>query len=157
MDLLLPGPPLAEWLLATFADKKMALWTGPDAGRGRAGRAARAMVHALRERLGWTEVEPGGGFDGLVVLVALGGAEAPREASLAVRPGGWVAELAHPPPVPLWRPGRWAARGELVRRASASRAGAWLGRGCFAVEQWAPVDMPRLLVTCGRVRAIPGA
>ncbi|MFY0537394.1 hypothetical protein [Nannocystis pusilla] len=35
--------------------------------------------------------------------------------------------------------------------------GVWLGHGCYAVEQWAPIDTPRLLVTCGRVRAIPGA
>lgn len=157
MDLLLPGPPLAEWLLATCAGKKMALWTGPDAGRGRAGRAARATVSALRERLEWIAAGETGGLDGLVVLAALGGAEAPEAVVAAVRAGGLVVELAHPPPVPLWRPTRWAARGALVRGASANRAGAWLSRGCFAVEQWAPLDVPRLLVTCGRVRAIPGA
>lgn len=155
MDLLLPGPPIAEWLLAAGAGKKMALWTGPDAGRGRAGRAARAIVHALRARLGW--VEPGAVSDGLVVVMALGGAEPPDAALTGVRTGGQVIELAHAPPVPLWRPGRWASRGELIRRAGELRAGAWLRRGCFAVEQWAPLDVPRLLVTAATVRAIPGA
>ena len=37
------------------------------------------------------------------------------------------------------------------------RARAWLEFGLYGVEQWAPVDLPRLLVTCGRRRAIPGA
>lgn len=157
MQSLLPGPPLAEWLLASFAGKKMALWTGPDAGRGRGGRAARATTAALRERLGWVEPAGASGLDGLVVVAALGGVEPPLAALPAVRGGGWLVELAHPPPVPLWRPSRWAARGELVRGASAARAGLWLGRGCYAVEQWAPIDTPRVLVTCGRVRAIPGA
>ena len=36
------------------------------------------------------------------------------------------------------------------------RARAWLGLGVYAVEQWAPIDLPRVLVTCGRWRAIPG-
>ncbi|HEY8376400.1 MAG TPA: hypothetical protein VIK91_07925 [Nannocystis sp.] len=154
MDLLLPGPPLAEWLLAVSADKKMALWTGPDAGRGRAGRAARTTVNALRAQLGW--VDPGGATDGVVVVVALGGAEPPDAILSGVRAGGPVIELAHVPPVPLW-PGKWAARGELVRRASELRAGAMLRRGCFAVEQWVPLDVPRLLVTSARVRAISSA
>ncbi|MDC0718431.1 hypothetical protein [Nannocystis bainbridge] len=156
MDLLLPGPGLAEWLLAALGGKKVALWTGPDAGRGRGGRAARATTTALRQRLGWTELAGASGLDGLVVVVALGGAEPPEDALRAVQDGGALVELAHPPVVPLWRPSRWAARAELVRRASQARAGEWLGRGCFAVEQWAPIDTPRLLVTCGRVRAIPG-
>ncbi|MFY0537393.1 hypothetical protein [Nannocystis pusilla] len=51
MDLLLPGPGLAEWLLAALSGKKVALWTGSDAGRGRGGRAARATTTALRDRL----------------------------------------------------------------------------------------------------------
>lgn len=157
MDLLLPGPSLAEWLLARFAGKKMALWTGPDAGRGRGGRAARATTTALRERLGWVELAAASGLDGLVVVAALGGAEPPAEALQAVRGGGFLVELAHPPVVPLWRLKRWAARGELVRRASEDRAALWLARGCYAVEQWAPIDAPRVLVTSGRVRAIPGA
>lgn len=113
---------------------------------------------ALAERMGWGALTGGQGLDGLVVLTALGAAETlPEEALGSVRAGGHVVELAHLPPVQLWRPRRWAGRGALVRGASESRAGVWLGRGCFAVEQWAPIDMPRLLVTCGRVRAIPGA
>ncbi|MCY1057247.1 hypothetical protein [Nannocystis sp. SCPEA4] len=157
MDLLLPGPSLAEWLLATLAGKKVALWTGPDAGRGLGGRAARTTTTMLRSRLGWVELAGASGLDALVVVATLDGVEPPADALAAVGGGGLLVELAHPPKVPLWRPSRWAARGELVRRASASRAGLWLGRGCFAVEQWAPIDAPRVLVTCGRVRAIPGA
>lgn len=156
MDLLLPGPSLAEWLLATLAGKKVALWTGADAGRGPGGRAARQTTAALRERLSWPSLAGASGLDALVVVAALGGAEPPEEALRAVNGGGLLIELAHPPKVSLWRPSQWAARGELVRRASASRATLWLGRGCFGVEQWAPIDAPRLLVTCGRVRAIPG-
>jgi hypothetical protein len=151
MDLLLPGPSLAEWLLATLADKKVALWTGPDAGRGLGGRAARQTTTALRQRLGWTGLAGASGLDALVVVATLGGAEPPEEALRAVNGGGLLVELAHPPKVSLWRPSRWAVRG-----ASASRATLWLGRGCFAVEQWAPIDAPRVLVTSGRVRAIPG-
>lgn len=157
MDLLLPGPGLAEWLLAALSGKKVALWTGSDAGRGRGGRAARATTTALRDRLGWVAPAGASGLEGLVVVMALGGVEPPADVLQAVQGGGVVIELAHPPVVPWWRPSRWAARAELVRRASESRAGVWLGRGCYAVEQWAPIDTPRLLVTCGRVRAIPGA
>jgi len=42
-----------------------------------------------------------------------------------------------------------------VRMAAELRAQAWLGFGLYAVEQWAPVDLPRVLVTCGRRRATP--
>src|SRR5690606_5626951 len=157
MDLLLPGPPLAEWLMAMFAGKKMSLWTGPGAGRGRPGRTARATVAAIAEQAGWQALAGAGGAGGGGGLPALGAAEELPEAGLgSVRAGGHVVELAHAPPVELWRPTRWARRGALVREAAASRAGLWLGRGCFALEQWRPVDMPRLLVTSGQVRAIPG-
>jgi hypothetical protein len=43
-----------------------------------------------------------------------------------------------------------------MRSAAELRARAWLEFGLYGVEQWAPVDLPRLLVTCGRRRAIPG-
>lgn len=159
MDLHLPGPPLAEWFVYNFADAKMAVWTGADAGRGRVGRVLRATLLALRGRLGWTTLAPGQrGLDGLVVLTALGeGSDLPAAGLAAVRPGGWLIELGHPPAVSAWRPLQWVRRGRALRRASEVRAREWLGRGCHAIEQWAPVDLPQALVTCGRVRAIPSA
>lgn len=154
MELHLPGPPLAEWLVYRFRDARMAFWSGPEAGRGRVGRALRATLQAVGGRLGWTAPE-GGGFDGLVVMTALAeGSDLPATALAAVRPGGWLVEAGHPPPVPLWRPSRWGSRARIVRRAAEIRAGVWLGRGCYEVELWAPVDLPRVLVTCARVRAV---
>lgn len=158
MDLHLPGPPLAEWFVYTFGDAKMALWTGADTGRGRVGRVLRATVMALRGRLGWKPLAGQVGLDGLVVLTTLGeDSELPASALAAVRPGGWLVELGHPPAVAPWRPLQWVRRGRALRRASEVRARLWLDRGCYALEQWAPVDLPQALVTCARVRAIPAA
>lgn len=148
MDLYLPGPPLGLWLDARLGGADMALWSGDG--------VRRAALAGLRRRP-WRELAGARGLAGLVVVAAL--AErcgAPAEALAAVRPGGWVIELGVPPRVSLW-PGRWRARRRLMRRAAELRAGEWLARGCYALEQWAPVDAPRLLVTCGRVRAIPAA
>lgn len=158
MDLHLPGPPLAEWFVYTFGDAEMALWTGADTGRGRVGRVLRATVMALRGRLGWKPLAGQVGLDGLVVLTTLGeDSELPASALAAVRPGGWLVELGHPPAVAPWRPLQWVRRGRALRRASEVRARLWLDRGCYALEQWAPVDLPQALVTCARVRAIPAA
>jgi hypothetical protein len=43
-----------------------------------------------------------------------------------------------------------ASAREPLRTAAELRAQAWLGFGLYAVEQWAPVDLPRVLVTCGQ-------
>lgn len=149
MDLYLPGPPLGLWLDERVGAGRMALWAGAGVSRG--------IAAALRRRRTWTELAGAQELAGLVVVAEIAEAcEVPAAAQAAVRRGGWVIELGVPPRVSLW-PGRWRARRRLIRRAAELRAGEWLARGCYAIEQWAPVDTPRLLVTCGRVRAIPAA
>lgn len=159
LDVQLPGPPLAEWLVFALGKARVAVWSGPGAGRGASGRVVGATVGALGKRLAWSPLgptDPPGSLDGLVAVVALGEPAEPP-ALTALRPGGWVIELGHPPAAPLWRPRLWLRRRRALRGAAESRAGAWLARGCYAVEQWAPIDVPQALVTCGRVRAIPAA
>jgi hypothetical protein len=151
----LPGPALGEWLVyALRADG-----AGVLAGTG-CDRLVLARVVAVAAAEGWPVLGPGElrELGALVVVRALGGAEVEPEVARAVpgvRPGGWVVELGHPPALLRWRPWTWPGRTRLLRTAAELRAQAWLGLGLFAVEQWAPVDAPRVLVTCGRRRAIP--
>jgi hypothetical protein len=79
------------------------------------------------------------------------------DAASRVTPGGLVIELGHPPRLRPWQIWRWLRARRSPRPAAELRAQAWLGFGLYAVEQWAPVDLPRVLVTCGRRRAIPRA
>jgi hypothetical protein len=158
----LPGPVLAEWLVYTLRPLRTAVLRGPGTGGGTAG-ALRERVAAAASRHGWTEIDggaPRASHAALVVVTALGDAavsESVARACEVLQPGGQLIELAHPPAVRPWQVLRWLRRTRVMRSAAELRARAWLGLGLYAVEQWAPVDLPRVLVTCGRWRAIPGA
>lgn len=158
----LPGPVLAEWLVHALRSVRPAVVRGPGGGSG-SGAALRERVAAVARRYDWPVLELGaalpGAIEGLVILTALGDARvdpAIAGAVAAVRPGGVVVELAHPPSLRPWQVLQWLRRTRVMRSAAELRARAWLGHGLYAVEQWAPVDLPRVLVTCGRRRAIPG-
>lgn len=158
----LPGPVLAEWLVHTLRPLRPAVLRGVGVGGGTGG-ALRDRVAAVAGRYGWTTIDPRGAPDGrcfeaMIVITALGDAEVEPDvarALAAVVPGGQVVELAHPPAVRPWQVLRWLRRTRVMRSAAELRARAWLGFGLYAVEQWAPVDLPRVLVTAGRRRAIP--
>jgi hypothetical protein len=150
----LPGPPLDEWLVHALRETPRVAVV-----MGRAVRSELAgPVLALARLRGW------GGADedasALVTTRVLGDVEIADEvarAAATVVAGGLVIELGHAPrlrPWQLWRR-LWTRR--APRGAAELRAQAWLGFGLYAVEQWAPVDMPQVLVTCGRRRAIPRA
>lgn len=150
----LPGPPLDEWLVHVLRDApRVAVVIG---------RGVRAElggpVLALAAARGWGR--SGDEVDALVATQALGDAEVAEEvgrAAATVAPGGLVIELGHAPGLRPWQ----FFKQMLLRRrrgprgAAELRAQAWLGFGLYAVEQWAPVDLPRVLVTSGRRRAMP--
>jgi len=139
VDQHLLGPPLERWLDDRLGAQELSLWVDPEIRTG---------TEELRGRR-W-----GSGRDGVVVVTEIvERCRVPAGVLASVRPGGWVIELGVPPRW-SWRPRRWWARRQLVRRAGELRAGDWLARGVYAVEQWTPADAPRRLVTCGRVRAI---
>ena len=155
---------LDEWLVYTLRPLRTALLPGVGIAGGTGG-ALYERIGAVAERQGWTPVDGRGDatgapfFEALIVIKALGDAAVEPvivRACEAVLPGGLIIELAHPPSVRPWQVLRWLRRTRVMRSAAELRARAWLGLGLYAVEQWAPVDLPRLLVTCGRWRAIPG-
>lgn len=159
----LPGPVLAEWLVHTLRPLRTAVLRGPEVARGGTGAALHERVAALAAPYGWTTVDGhtdmGIEFAALIVIRALGDAVVDASAARAaerVTPGGQIIELAHPPTVRPWQVLRWLRRTRVMRSAAELRARAWLSFGLYGVEQWTPVDLPRLLVTCGRRRAIPG-
>lgn len=157
---------LAEWLVHSLRGRSTGLLVMAGPGRGGTGGALRERVDAAGEQYGWSRVEVGvdAGFareslEALVVVTVLGDgaiAAAVAGACEGLRPGGLVIELGHPPVLRPWQLLRWLRRTRVMRSAAELRARAWLGLGLYAVEQWAPVDLPRVLVTCGRWRAIPG-
>lgn len=158
----LPGPVLAEWLVHALGGGATGVFAGVEVKRGGTSGALRERVDAAAERFEWARVDGGGerrgSLSALVVITELGDGAIDRPVALAceaVRPGGMVVELAHPPVVRPWQVLRWLRRTRVMRSAAELRARAWLGIGLFAVEQWAPVDLPRVLVTCGVWRAIP--
>ena len=163
----LPGPVLAEWLVHTLRPLKAAVLVRPGGktgGKSGSGALLRARVTAAAEQCGWPvlaeEAAPApAGLGALVVITALGDARVePQLAATiaAVRPGGLIVELAHPPSLRPWQVVQWLRRTRVMRSAAELRARAWLGFGLYALEQWSPVDLPRVLVTCGHRRAIPG-
>jgi len=146
----LAGPPLGEWLLHVLRAPVAIV-----CGRGVASEiSGEVLTLAAAQKL----CEAGDGpFAALVVLQVLGAedvAEDVREFAGRVVPGGLVIEVGHPPGLRPWHLLRLLRR-RPVRMAAELRAQAWLGFGLYAVEQWAPVDLPRVLVTCGRRRATP--
>ncbi len=160
----LPGPVLAEWLGHTLRPLRTAVLRGVNVGSGTSGMLYE-RVEVVADRYGWTAIDGQGEvtgapfYEALIVIKALGDATvepAVVRACESVRAGGLVIELAYPPAVRPWQVLRWLRRTRVMRSAAELRARAWLGLGLYAVEQWAPVDLPRLLVTCGRWRAIPG-
>lgn len=149
----LPGPPLGEWLLHVLK-AQVAIVCGQGVRSELSGE-----VLGLAAGQGWVAAGEGP-FSALVVLQVLGGGEVTENVegfAGRVVPGGLVIELAHPPTVRPWHVLRWLRAGRPLRTAAELRAHAWLEFGLYAVEQWAPVDLPRVLVTCGRRRAIPQA
>lgn len=157
----LPGPVLAEWLAHALGGGSTGVFAGAAVRRGGTGGALRERVEAAGRRFEWSRVDGprvGRSLTALVVITELGDAAIEPAVALAceaVKPGGMVIELAHPPVVRPWQVLRWLRRTRVMRSAAELRARAWLGIGLFAVEQWAPVDLPRVLVTCGVWRAIP--
>ena len=158
----LPGPVLAEWLVHTLRPLRTAVMRGPG-GRSGSGAALRERVAVVASQYAWPVIEVGGAppdpVEALVVLSTLGDAQVDPAIAAGVaqvQPGGMVAELAHPPSLRPWQVLQWLRRTRVMRSAAELRARAWLEHGLYAVEQWAPVDLPRVLVTCGRRRAIPG-
>ncbi len=176
----LSGPVLAEWLVHSLRGRSTGLLVMAGPGRGGTGGALRERVDAAAQQHGWLRVEVGvdaglaatsttsasvdagfarGSLEALVVVTVLGdGAIAAVVAGACegLRAGGLVIELGHPPVLRPWQMLRWLRRTRVMRSAAELRARAWLGLGVYAVEQWAPIDLPRVLVTCGRWRAIPG-
>ena len=157
----LPGPVLAEWLVHALGGATAAVIGSTVGGRGGTRGALRERVDAAASRYGWSRGDAArGSLAALVVITELGDAAIEPAVALAcegVKPGGRVIELAHPPVVRPWQVLRWLRRTRVMRSAAELRARAWLGLGLHAVEQWAPVDLPRVLVTCGVWRAIPMA
>jgi hypothetical protein len=157
----LPGPVLAEWLVHELGGAATAVIASAESGRGGTSGALRERVDAAARRYGWSRGGAArGSLAALVVITELGDAAIEPVVALAcegVKPGGKVIELAHPPVVRPWQVLRWLRRTRVMRSAAELRARAWLGIGLYAVEQWAPVDLPRVLVTCGVWRAIPMA
>lgn len=157
----LPGPVLAEWLVHTLRPLQAAVLVRPG-GKSGSGALLRARVTAAAEQCGWpvlAEEAAPAGLGALVVITALGDARVEPQlaaAIAAVRPGGLIVELAHPPSLRPWQVLQWLRRTRVMRSAAELRARAWLEFGLYALEQWAPVDLPRVLVTCGHRRAIPG-
>ena len=157
----LPGPVLAEWLVHTLRPLQAAVLVRPG-GKSGSGALLRARVTAAAEQCGWpvlAEEAAPPGLGALVVITALGDARVEPQlaaAIAAVRPGGLIVELAHPPSLRPWQVLQWLRRTRVMRSAAELRARAWLEFGLYALEQWAPVDLPRVLVTCGHRRAIPG-
>ncbi len=159
----LPGPVLAEWLIHTLRPLRTAVLRGPEVARAGTGKMLHERVAAVAAPYGWVTVDGhtdmGIDFAALIVIRALGDAAVDPEVAKAVarvQPGGLVIELAHPPAVRPWQVLKWLRRTRVMRSAAELRARAWLTFGLYTLEQWAPVDLPRLLVTCGRRRAIPG-
>jgi len=159
----LPGPVLAEWLVHTLRPLRTAVLRGVEVSMRGTGAMLHERVAAVAAPYGWTTVDGatdmGIDFAALIVIKALGDAIVAPEVARAVArvvPGGLVIELAHPPAVRAWQVLRWLRRTRVMLSAAELRARAWLEFGLHGVEQWAPVDLPRLLVTCGRRRAIPG-
>lgn len=156
----LPGPVLAEWLVHALRPLQAAVVVLPGGGSG-SGALLRARVAATAARCGWPVLTDGpapAGLGALVMITPLGDARvepALVPAIAAVQAGGLVVELAHPPSLRPWQVLQWLRRTRVMRSAAELRARAWLGFGLYALEQWAPVDLPRVLVTCGRRRAIP--
>ena len=160
----LPGPVLAEWLVHALGPLRTAVLRGGAVASAGTGAMLHERVAAVAAPYGWTTVDGntdmGIDFAALIVIKALGDASVAPEVARAadrVRPGGPIVELAHPPAVRPWQILQWLRRTRVMRSAAELRARAWLEFGLYGVEQWAPVDLPRLLVTCGRRRAIPGA
>ena len=161
----LPGPVLAEWLVHTLGGAATAVFASAEVQVGGTSGALRERVFAAGSRFGWLRVDergmpPRGSLAARVVITELGDAAIGPADALGcegLRGGGTVIELAHPPVVRPWQVLRWLRRTGVMRSAAELRARAWLGLGLFAVEQWAPVDLPRVLVTCGVWRAIPMA
>ncbi len=157
----LPGPVLAEWLVHALRPLRTAVLIRPG-GKSGSGALLRARVGAAAEQCRWpmlTEEAVPEGLGALVMITALGDARvdpALAAAAAAMQPGGLVVELAHPPSLRPWQVLQWLRRTRVMRSAAELRARAWLGFGLYSLEQWAPVDLPRVLVTCGRRRAIPG-
>ena len=157
----LPGPVLAEWLVHALRPLHAAVMIGPG-GKSGSGALLRARVVAAAAQCRWPLLAEGAapaGLEALVIISALGDARvdpALAPTVLALRPGALVVELAHPPSLRPWQVLQWLRRTRVMRSAAELRARAWLGFGLYALEQWAPVDLPRVLVTCGRQRAIPG-
>ncbi len=161
----LPGPVLAEWLVHTLGGVTTAVFAGAEVKVGGTSGALRERAFAAASRFGWSRVDERcmptpASLTALVVITELGDAAigpAAAQACEGLRAGGMVIELAHPPVVRPWQVLRWLRRTRVMRSAAELRARAWLGLGLFAVEQWAPVDLPRVLVTSGVWRAIPMA
>lgn len=157
----LPGPVLAEWLVHALGGAATAVIASAERGRGGTSGALRERVDAAASRYGWSRGGAArGSLAALVVITELGDAAIEPGVALAcegVKPGGRVIELAHPPVVRPWQVLRWLRRTRVMGSAAELRARAWLGIGLYAVEQWAPVDLPRVLVTSGVWRAIPMA
>ncbi len=163
----LHGPALVAWL-AHSLPAATAVFVAPDTDP-RLLREVMPVVDACAWRV-VPELSPASevlAISAAVVLTPLGtlagdtGPEAVRwlanlRRSLALlTPGGAVVELAHPMRVRLWQLRRWLQRARAVGGAAEQRARVWLDFGLYAVEQWAPVDWPRVLVTKGSWR-IPG-
>lgn len=152
---------MAEWLVHTLRPLRAAVLVRPG-GKSGSGALLRARVAAAAEQCGWPMLAEGAALEGLgalVVITALGDARVEPGLTptiAAVRPGGLIVELAHPPSLRPWQVLQWLRRTRVMRSAAELRARAWLGFGLYSLEQWAPVDLPRVLVTCGRRRAIPG-
>lgn len=148
----LPGPPLDEWLVHVLRGaSRVAVVMGREVRAELAG-----PVLALAAARGW-----GGSGEDVAALVTtrvLGDAVVAEEVARAagtVVAGGLVIELGHAPGLRPWQLWRRLRMRRGPRGAAELRAEAWLGFGLYAVEQWAPVDMPQVLVTSGRRRAVP--
>lgn len=99
--------------------------------------------------------EPGS-LDVLVVLSPLPGpgAPLPEAAWSALRPGGWLVDLASVERRGLGDLLRPWAHSRRLRESAAMRVRQWLERGAFAPEQWVTVEPADVVVTLVR-RAVP--
>jgi len=151
---------LAEWLVHALRPLRAAVLMG-SGGKIGSGALLRAHVTAAAAQCGWPVLAEGAvpaGLGALVLISTLGDARvdpALMPVVETVQSGGLVVELAHPPSLRPWQVLQWLRRTRVMRSAAELRARAWLGFGLYSLEQWAPVDLPRVLVTCGRRRAIP--